>query len=314
MGTSIIIKDIQLNAYCGVTESERSQPQPILVDLTVRCPNEAAFQSDQLSDTIDYSAITQCIQDIGARHRYTLLEKLTEDACQILFQQFPLTHLKIWVRKIRAPIQDFSGSVGIRLIRSRQEILQAKHGHPSPLLISQLPRLPRGKVLDVATGQGRHAYFLATQGFSVHGIDRNRNALAFLDAQAQETGGLPITTEYIDLESDDLNPPDLGTEAYDVILVFFYLYRPIFPQLMKALKPGGVILYETFLLDNHLHRHHPRRKEFCLESNELLALFRDFQILHYDEGDHQGPSQADRAFTARLFARKPMKGEARSET
>ena len=145
MASSIIINDIQLNAFCGVTESERSQPQPILVDLTVRSLNEAAFQSDQLSDTIDYSAITQCIRDIGERHRYTLLEKLTEDVCQTLFQQFPLTHLKIWVRKIRAPIQDFSGSVGIRLIRSRQEILQAKHGHPSPFLISQLPRLPRGK-------------------------------------------------------------------------------------------------------------------------------------------------------------------------
>ncbi len=307
MGSSIIIKDIQLNAFCGVTEAERSQPQPIIVNLTVRCPNESAFQSDQLSDTIDYAAITQCIRDIGENQRYSLLEKLTEDLCQALFQQFPLSHLKIWVRKIRAPIQDFSGSVGIRLIRSRQEILQAKHGHPSPFLMAKLARLSRGKALDVATGQGRHAYFLATQGFSVHGIDRNRNALAFLDAQAQETGRLPITTEYIDLESDDLNPPDLGTETYDVILVFFYLYRPIFPQLMKALKPGGVILYETFLLENHIQRHHPRRKEFCLESNELLALLHDFQILHYDEGDHQGSSQADRAFTARLLARKPMK-------
>jgi dihydroneopterin aldolase len=304
MASSIIIKDIQLNACCGVTEIERSQPQPILVDMAVRCLNETAFESDQLSDTLDYSAITECIRDISEGQQYCLLEKLTEDLCQAIFRHFSLTHLTIWVRKVRAPMKDFSGSVGIRLIRSRYEILQAAHGHPSPFLIQQLPRLPRGKVLDVATGRGRHAHFLATKGFSVHGIDRNREALGFLDTQAQEAGGLSITTEYLDLESDDRNPPDLGTELYDVILVFFYLYRPIFPGLMKALKPGGVILYETFLLENHLQRQHPRRKEFCLEPNELLTLIRDVRILHYDEGDHRGSSPIDRAFTARLLARK----------
>jgi FolB domain-containing protein len=304
MSFSIVVKNIQLNAFCGVTEMEQSQPQPILVDLTVRCPNEAAFQSDQLSDTLDYAAITQCIRDIGESQRYSLLEKLTEDVCQALFQHFPLTHLKIWVRKIRAPIKDFTGSVGIRLLRSRQDMGTTEQNNLSPFLVTQLSRLPHGKVLDVATGRGRHAHFLAAQGFSVHGIDRNREALEFLDAQARETGELPITTEYIDLETDDLNPPDLGTETYDVILVFFYLYRPLFPQLMKALKPGGVILYETFLLDNHLQRQHPRRKEFCLETNELLTLLSGLQILHYDEGDHRGASVTDRAFTAQALARK----------
>jgi dihydroneopterin aldolase len=305
MASSIIIKDIKLNARCGVTESERCQPQPILVDLTLRCQNESAFQSDRITDTVDYAAITQCVREIVGKRTDALLERLTEHICQTLFQHFPLTHLKIWVRKIRPPMKDFSGSVGIRLIRSRQEILQAKYGHPSPFLVTQLPRFPQGKVLDVATGLGRHAAFLATQGFSVHGIDRNREALDFLNARNQEAGHLPITTECMDLETNDLKPPDLGTEAYNVILVFFYLYRPLFPQLIKALKPGGVILYETFLLENHIHRQHPRRKEFCLETNELLTLLQGFQILHYDEGDHIGTSKTDRAFTARAMARKP---------
>lgn len=304
MASSIIIKGIQLNALCGITDIEQSQPQPILVDLSLRCHNEPAFKSDQLTDTVDYAAITQCVRNAGESQAFALLEALTEHLCQALFQHFPLTHLKIWARKIRAPIEEFSGSVGIRLIRSRQDILQASHGHPSPFLITQLPRLPRGKALDVATGRGRHAHFLATQGFSVHGIDRNREGLEFLDIQARDAGGLPITTEYIDLETDDRNPPDLGTERYDVILVFFYLYRPLFPRLMQALKSGGVILYETFLLENHLRRQHPRRKEFCLEPNELLTLLREVQILHYDEGDHRGISEADRAFTSRIVARK----------
>ena len=305
MASSIIIKDLKINAFCGVTERERSQPQPLSIDLTVRCSNEAAFHSDQLYDTVDYAALTHCIRDIAERQQYSLLEKLTEDLCQVLFEHFPLSHLKIWVRKTCAPIKDFTGSVGIQLIRSRQEILQAQYGNPSPLLITQLSRLPRGKVLDVAAGRGRHAYFLGMQGFAVHAIDRNREALEFLATQAKEAGGLPISTEYIDLETDGVLPPDLGTEIYDVILVFFYLYRPIFPQLIKALKPGGMILYETFLLENHLQRHHPRRKEFCLAANELLNLLHDFQILHYNEGDHRGSAQTDRAFTARVLARKP---------
>jgi dihydroneopterin aldolase len=305
MTSSISITGIQLQARCGVTETERGQPQPIVVDLRVRCRNERAFQSDQLTDTVDYAAITQCVRDAGESQSFALLETLTEHLCQRLFQVFPLIHVKIWVRKIQPPMKDFTGSVGIQLIRSRQDIIHSIHGPPSPFLVTQLPRLPRGKVLDVATGGGRHAYFLANQGFTVHGIDRNREALDCLDAQAKEAGQLPITTECLDLETDDLHPPHLGKETYDVILVFFYLYRPLFPQLLHALKPGGVILYETFLLENHLRRQHPRRKEFCLETNELLTRLQGCHILHYDEGEHTGLSQTDRAFTARALARKP---------
>jgi dihydroneopterin aldolase len=304
MDSSITIHGIQLNAQCGVTETERRHPQPILLDLTLRCPNDQAFHSDQLTDTVDYAALTQRVREIGERQPCALLETLAEHLCQKLFQEFSLTQIDVWVRKTRPPMKDFTGTVGIRLLRSRQDMAATEQSNPSPFLVSQLSRLPRGKVLDVATGRGRHAHFLATQGFSVHGIDRNRETLEFLDAQAREAGRLPITTEYIDLETDDLNPPDLGTETYDAILVFFYLYRPLFPQLMKALKSGGVILYETFLLDNHLQRQHPRRKEFCLETNELLTLLSGLQIIHYDEGDHTGASVTDRAFTAQALARK----------
>jgi len=156
----------------------------------------------------------------------------------------------------------------------------------------------------VATGQGRQAMYLASKGFAVHGIDRDAAALHELQAQAQKTGLSSITTESIDLEMNPQHPPDLGTAMYDVIIVFFYLYRPLFPQLLHALKPGGVIMYETFLLDNHLHRQHPRRKEFCLEANELLTFLQELRILHYDEGDHEGSSGRERAFTARALARK----------
>ena len=305
MASSITINGIQINARCGVTETEQLLPQPIVVDITFRCPNDAAFQSDRLTDTIDYAAVTQLVRDIGERQSFALLETLSEQICQKLFHEFPITHVKIWVRKIRPPMKDFTGSVGIRLLRSRQEVMKARDKPASPFLTAMLSRLPQGKVLDVATGRGRHAIFLANHGFSVHGIDRNRESLDFLNTLAQEKRELKMTTEYMDLEIDDLHPPNLGTEKYDIVLVFFYLYRPLFPQLIKTLKPGGIIVYETFLLENHLLRQHPRRKEFCLEPNELLTLLPGFHILHYDEDDHMGATKTDRTFTARAMARKP---------
>ncbi len=304
MTSSIRITDIHLHARCGVTEREQNQIQPILIDLTVRCPNQRAFHSDKLEDTVDYAAVTECVRAAGEHRPFTLLEALAEYICQRLFQDFPVTHIKIWVRKIRPPMENFSGSVGIQLLRTRQDPAQLPYGSPAPFLIAQVPRLPRGKVLDVATGRGRHAYFLASRGFSVHGVDRDRDALNFINTRTQQTPSIVITTECLDLESDDLHPPDLGTEQYDVVLVFFYLYRPLFPQLLKALKPGGIMVYETFLLENHLQRQHPRRQEFCLQTNELLTLVSGCHILYYDEGDHRASAGNMRAFTARLTARK----------
>ena len=304
MPSSIVVKGIQLSVRCGVTETERHHPQPLLIDLIFRCPNQPAFQSDQLSDTVDYGMVTQRVRDIGEGQAFSLIETLAENICQTLFHEFPITHLKIWARKIRPPLTKIKGSVGVQLIRSRPPIASTDLVQASPFLVSQLSRIPQGKILDVATGRGRHAVYLTSKGFSVHGIDRDADALHDLQAQARQKGLSTLTTESIDLEVDPQHPPDLGTAAYDGIIVFYYLYRPLFPQLVKALKSGGIIMYETFLLDNHIHRQHPRRKEFCLEPNELLTLLHGCRILHYEEGDHEGPSGKERAFTARALARK----------
>jgi dihydroneopterin aldolase len=304
MHSSIVLKGIHLSVRCGVTETERSQLQPILVDLIFRCPNQAAFQSDRISDTVDYGLVTSRICAIGESQSFSLLEALTDTICQALFHEFPITHLKIWVRKIRPPLQQIHGSVGVHSIRSRQPGASGDSNHPSSFLESQLARLPQGKILDVAAGQGRHTLYLASQGFSVHAIDRDTDALHRLQVQAQKAGLSTVTTESIDLEANAQHPPDLGTGIYDGILVFFYLYRPLFPQLIKALKPGGVLMYETFLLENHIRRQHPRRKEFCLGANELLSLVDGLRILHYEEGEQTTSSGRESIFTARALARK----------
>lgn len=302
---AIILKAIQVSAHCGVSEAERAAKQPILVDIRFRCPNQTAFHSDRLSDTVDYGAIIKRVREVIENKTFALLETLTEQLCHILFQEFPLTHLELWVRKTQPPLEGLQGSVGVQVVRTRSQQSSESGGLPSEFLVGKLPHLPDGKALDVAAGRGRHSLFLASKQYSVHAVDRDSDALSSLQDNARQHGLTSLTTQIMDLESNPSNPPDLGHELYDVVLVFFYLYRPLFPQLLHALKPGGMLLYETFLIDNHLLHQHPRRKEFCLGRNELLDLIRGLRVLHYEEGLHDALAGPDVAITARMLAQKP---------
>jgi SAM-dependent methyltransferase len=163
-------------------------------------------------------------------------------------------------------------------------------------------------VLDVAAGHGRHSLFLASHGYHVDAIDRDGNALEQLSAAAQARTLTAITTRTVDLEQPSPYEPDLGKDTYDVIIVFFYLYRSLFPYLIDALKPGGVLVYETFTIDNYFHHQHPKRWEFCLAPNELLRLTSSLHILHYDEGGHADDRTSRLAYTAQLVAHKPTRG------
>jgi hypothetical protein len=99
--------------------------------------------------------------------------------------------------------------------------------------------------------------------------------------------------------------PEFPVNAYDAIVVCFYLHRPLFPWLVEALKPQGVLLYETFTIDNYVRYRHPRRWEFCLAQNELLRLTSSLRVLSYDEGEHDGGPGIGSVFTAQLVAQNP---------
>ena len=88
------------------------------------------------------------------------------------------------------------------------------------------------------------------------------------------------------------------------IVVFFYLHRALFPSLIESLKPNGVLIYETFTIDNYLRHRHPRRWEFCLAHNELLRLTSTLRVLSYDEGKHDGGHEPGPTFTAQLVAQR----------
>lgn len=307
MGDHIIIEQLEFRGRCGVTPEERARPQLLAIDLELGCQLERAGRSDDPRHTVDYAIVAQRVVELGAGQEFRLLEAMAEHFLTVLFDEFLVDRTKLWLRKLHPPITYVTKSVGITLDRTRHthQLLRADPP-PTRFLVQQLPRLPKGKVLDVASGSGRHTLFLASLGYQVEAIDRDVDALTQLSSTARARHLTEVTTQAVDLEPPPPHKPNLGQDAYDVILVFFYLTRPLFPHFIDALRPGGMLLYETFLIDNHLHYGHPRRREFCLAHNELMHLTSNLRILHYDEGPHEDHHGVESAYTAQLVAQKPL--------
>lgn len=305
MSDQLVIERLEFQGHCGVSQEERLIPQSLAVDLILDYPPQsmsAIARTDDIAKAMDYVRVTERVIETGTSQSFHLVETLTDRILNMLFEEFPVERVRLWVRKVGVPVKQVEGSVGVRADRTRT----AHTGDPRPAayLLDQVHRLPVGTALDVAAGQGRNALYLAGQGFTVHAIDWDREALASLESAAAQRDLTTLTTRLMDLEADPQKPPDLGHDVYDLITVFFYLHRPLFPSLIRALKPEGVLLYETFLIDNHLRYHHPRRKEFCLDHNELLGLAKGLRVLHYEEAEQPADREKRSAITARLFARK----------
>ncbi len=168
---------------------------------------------------------------------------------------------------------------------------------PSPWLIEQADLLPRGgRVLDVACGRGRHAMLLASAGFQVHAIDRDPDAIAFVE-QTAERLSLQLQADVIDLETDP--PPSLGSREYDVVIAFNYLHRPLMPAIREAVKPGGLIYYQTFTT-RQAERGRPSNPAFLLREGELSQLAAPFVVLRSREGEF------DDAFVSSIVAQRPL--------
>ena len=166
---------------------------------------------------------------------------------------------------------------------------------PAPFLVENINLLPKGKALDVAMGSGRNSVYLAKMGFEVEGIDVSADAVH--DAQhLAKAKGVAITTYVADLEGSYR----IKKSTYDVIICFHYLQRSLIPQMKEALKSGGMIVYETFIVDQAKLFGKPRNPDYLLKYNELLEMFRDFRCLRYREGVID-----NKAAVAGIVAQKP---------
>ncbi len=306
MGNKIVIERLEFQGRCGVTPEERRRPQPLAIDLELECDTSMAAASDKVADTVDYATVARRIVELGSIQDSALLETFADKLLTMLFTEFPAGKVKLWLRKLAPPLSQTTGSVGIKIERARAAH-QAQQADPAPsrFLTQQLHRLPKGKVLDVAAGSGRNALYLASQGFDVEAIDRDMEALFKLATAAKEQHLHHVAVKTVDLERQTDDRPEFPKHSFDVIVVCFYLHRPLFPWLINALKPNGILLYETFTIDNYFRHRHPRRWEFCLAHNELLRLTSTMRVLSYDEGEHEGSPGMGPVFTAQLVAQKP---------
>jgi tellurite methyltransferase len=148
---------------------------------------------------------------------------------------------------------------------------------PIPFLVDNVHLLPKGKVLDIAMGEGRNGVYLATQGFEVLGLDISAKGLEKAHKLA-EKHNTTIETKVVDLESFTLEP-----NSYDVILCSYYMQRDLFKQFQPALKPGGMIVVETYNVDYLKYARFS--KKWALATNELLDIFKGLRVLRYQDYD-----------------------------
>jgi dihydroneopterin aldolase len=305
MAGKIIIERLEFQGRCGVTPEERRRPQPLAVDLELECQTEPAAASDDLHLTVDYAQVADRVIETGTTQDCALLETFAERLLTMLFAEFSIERAKMWVRKLAPPLEHMTGSVGVQLERSRlAHHIQDTGPTPARFLTQQLHRLPKGKALDIAAGSGRNALYLASHGFHVDAMDRDDRTMTQLAATAKQRNLPNLTVQTIDLERTTEERPEFPKQEYDVIVVFFYLHRALFPPLIESLKPNGVLIYETFTIDNYIRHRHPHRWEFCLAHNELLRLTSTLRVLSYDEGEHDGSHGPRSVFTAQLVAQQ----------
>ena len=155
---------------------------------------------------------------------------------------------------------------------------------PSPWLVRFAALIaPGARVLDCACGSGRHARWLAARGMQVDAVDRDRAALERLQ------GVSGVRARELDLEGDDW---PLAGECYHALVVTNYLYRPRLDAMLALLPPGGVLIYETFMVGNERFGK-PSSPAFLLQPGELLErLSGEWTVVAFEQGEVAAPRPA----------------------
>ncbi len=157
------------------------------------------------------------------------------------------------------------------------------------------PTFEGRRALDLACGSGRDAVFSALTGFSVEACDLLPDATALCGDLAARNG-VSVVSYVMDLEGN----ADFGRERYDLISCFNFLHRPLAPRIAEAVRPGGFVVYETFVDPQRERFGRPRRDAHILKPGELLGWFEGWRIMVSRDGA-TGPGR----IAASIVARKP---------
>ena len=154
-----------------------------------------------------------------------------------------------------------------------------EHGSiaPSAWVMRWAPLIARGTVLDIACGAGRHSKLFLDRGLKVVALDR-------------EPQGIP-GVRFIQADLEGGEPWPLPGERFEGVVVTNYLYRPLFARIVESLKPGAVLIYETFMAGNERFGR-PSNPAFLLRPGELLDAFEGLVIKGFEEGEVAEPKPA----------------------
>jgi SAM-dependent methyltransferase len=149
---------------------------------------------------------------------------------------------------------------------------------------------PQSRVLDVACGAGRHMRYLAENGHTALGVDRNPDAVSLAQAYGEVICA--------DIEN---GPWPFHEQTFGGVVVTNYLWRALLPAIVQSVAPGGVLIYETFAA-GHETVGKPSRPDFLLQPGELLSATEGLHTVAYEDGFEAAPER----FVQRIVAIRPQ--------
>ncbi len=172
-----------------------------------------------------------------------------------------------------------SGSCAPYRMAAMSESAPARpHGpsRPSAWVRRFVPLVPAaGPVLDLACGGGRHSRLLLAAGHPVTAVDIAVDGLADLAGHER--------LEIIETDLEDGRPFPLAGRRFAGVVVTNYLHRPLLPDLVDAVAPAGLLIYETFARGNERFGK-PRNPDHLLKPGELLAAVQGrLRVLAYED-------------------------------
>ncbi len=162
---------------------------------------------------------------------------------------------------------------------------------PSALLTTYAPATRPGmRALELACGLGRNALWLAAQGYTVDAVDISITALRKARAEMRQRGSAARSLDAhnagrVNFIVADLDHFPLPHYAYDLIVVFRFLDRALFPAIRDRVRPGGLVIYQT-LNARFLQKRPETRRGHVLQLGELPGFFPGWDVLHHDDRDH----------------------------